>query len=94
VSPVSLAEKNGYNGICKELLDRACTKNQENIDRLTAFCLAARENHRKVVKLFKEKNTTIVKKKKKKKKKKTLFQAASEGSKKKAEMFNSHWSRR
>jgi len=56
VSPLSLAAKNGYNGICKELLDRACIKNQENIDRLTG------ENHRKVVKVFKEKNTTIVKK--------------------------------
>jgi len=32
-------------------------------DRLTALCLAARENHRKVVKLFNElKNMTIVKK--------------------------------
>jgi hypothetical protein len=40
-----------------------CTKNQENIDRLTALCLAGRENDRKVVKLFKEKNTAIVKKK-------------------------------
>jgi len=39
-----------------------CTKNQENIDRLTALCLTAEENHREVIKLFKEKNTTIVKK--------------------------------
>jgi ankyrin repeat protein len=73
VTPLSLAAKNGYNG---ELLDRVCTKNQENIDRLTALCLAARENHRKVVKLFIEKNTTTVKKNK------HLFQVASEGSKK------------
>jgi hypothetical protein len=81
VSPLSLAAKNGYNGICKELLDRACIKNQENIDRLTG------ENHRKVVKVFKEKNTTIVKKT-------NTFSGGERGKQKKAEMFNSHWSRR
>jgi len=36
--------------------DRLGTKNQENIDRLMALCLATRENHSKVVKLFEEKN--------------------------------------
>jgi hypothetical protein len=48
--------KYGYDGICNHL----GTKNQGNVDRLTALCHAAQENHRKVVKLFKEKNTTTV----------------------------------
>jgi hypothetical protein len=59
-SPLSLAAKNGYNGICKELLG---TKNQENIDRLTwLLVLPPKRIVKKEVKLFKEKNTTIVKK--------------------------------
>jgi hypothetical protein len=37
-------------------------KNQENIDGLTTLCLAAGENHRKIIKQFKEKNMTSVKK--------------------------------
>jgi hypothetical protein len=60
---------------------RLGTKNQENIDRLTALCLAVRKNHRKVVKLLKEKNTTTVKNK-------LMFQAAGEGNQKKKK---THW---
>jgi len=52
------------------------TKNQENIDRLTALCLAVRKNHERIVKLLKEKNMTTVKDK-------LMFQAAGEGNQKK-----------
>ena len=50
--------KYGYDGICKKR-----TKNQENIDKLTALCLAAQRNHGKVVKLLtRERNTATIKK--------------------------------
>jgi hypothetical protein len=51
-----------YNAICKELLDRLCTKTKENIDRLTWLLVLPHERIvKKKVELFKEKNTTIIK---------------------------------